>query len=306
MEEKLNYYQIPRDQWREFNKEEIIPLTAEQLQEIKSLNDRIALKDVSEVYLPLVYWLGKEVQIHQELQTKKAQFLGIPNKKVPFILGIAGSVAVGKSTTARLLQILLQKVNPTQKVDLITTDGFLMPTAVLKEKNLLQRKGFPESYDMEKLINFINNVKNGLAAKSPVYSHSAYDIIPDMYDEVINPDILIVEGINVLQLPANQQIYVSDFFDFSVYVDAKEEIIETWYLERFKMLMELAADDPTNYYFEQAQENLADSLAMAQKIWANVNRKNLREFILPTKNRADLIIHKSANHKITELLLRKY
>ncbi|KRN88368.1 type I pantothenate kinase [Ligilactobacillus ceti] len=306
MQEKMNYYQITRETWRDLDKEEVAPLTPKQLLEIKSLNDRISDVDVNEVYLPLVYWLGQELQLHQELQRKKATFLKIQPKKVPFIIGIAGSVAVGKSTTARLMQTLLSKVYPDKQVELMTTDGFLYPNQVLTEKGILDKKGFPESYDMKLLINFINTVKNGELAQAPVYSHEIYDIVPGKMQEIYAPDILIVEGINVLQLPSHEQIYVSDFFDFSIYVDAPEELIETWYLERFIMLLELAKQDPTNYYYELAQGSQAQAIQLAQKVWHDINHKNLIEFILPTRNRADLILKKGENHLVNELLFRKY
>ncbi|KRL97008.1 type I pantothenate kinase [Liquorilactobacillus satsumensis] len=306
MYNQINYYKIPRDEWRELYQEHSVPLSAAELGQIRSLNDRISLTDVRDVYAPLVHLLGIHMQARAELFKKQAQFLGIEAHRVPFILGIAGSVAVGKSTTARLLQTLLQGTYPTSKVQLITTDGFLYSNQELKRRNLLQRKGFPESYDMSRLLTFTNDVKNGLPAKAPVYSHKSYDILPGKFDLIDNPDILIVEGINVLQLPSNQQLYVSDFFDFSIYVDATEALIQEWYLERFKLLLETAFRDPTNYYYPYAIGDRNAAIKMAKRVWQTVNRPNLREYILPTRNRADVILHKTKNHLVNELFLRKY
>lgn len=306
MENQINYYKIAREEWRNFYQDHIMPLTQTELSKIQSLNDRISTTDVSEVYMPLIHLLKMFVATHQKLQDQQAEFLGIKPHKVPFILGIAGSVAVGKSTTARLLKTLLSEVYPTKKIELITTDGFLYPNAVLKKKGLMSRKGFPESYDMERLVHFINDVKNNLPAKAPVYSHEVYDIVADQYEEIYSPDILIVEGINVLQLPSQQKIYVSDFFDFSIYVDAKEEDIKQWYLERFGMLLDTAFKDPKNYYYPYALGDRKQAFDMAAKVWDEIDHPNLHDYILPTRNRADLIIVKGKNHRINELLLRKY
>lgn len=306
MENQINYYKISRKEWSGFYQDQVAPLTEAELEKIKSLNDRISLADVSDIYLPLVHLLHLFFKTHQQQQDDQAKFLGIRPHKVPFILGIAGSVAVGKSTTARLLKVLLSAHFPAKKVDLITTDGFLYPNATLKKKRLMKRKGFPESYDMERLINFINDVKNNLPAKAPVYSHKIYDIVPGEYETIASPDILIVEGINVLQLPSKQQIYVSDFFDFSIYVDAKEEHIKRWYLERFGMLLDIAFKDPTNYYYPYALGDRAKAFSMAEAVWDEVDHPNLHDYILPTKKRADLIIVKGKDHLIDELLLRKY
>ncbi len=307
MKESLNYFKIPRKKWREYYEQNVVPLTEKELERIKSLNDRISIKDVQEIYMPLVYYLEMQLHVQQYKQEETARFLGRPVANPPFIIGIAGSVAVGKSTTARLLKILLKESFPGKKVQLITTDGFLYPNKYLVDHDMMNQKGFPESYDMEKLISFMDNVKNGKLAKAPVYSHQSYDIIPNRFDVVDKPDILIVEGINVLQLPSNQQIYVSDYFDFSIYVDAEEKDIRRWYLERFGMLLDGAFNDPHNYYYSLAQEGNRDkAFAIAKNTWEQVNHKNLQEYILPTRNRADLILVKAANHIINELFLRKY
>ena len=307
MKESLNYFKIPRKKWREYYEQNVVPLTEKELERIKSLNDRISIKDVQEIYMPLVYYLEMQLHVQQYKQEETARFLGRPVANPPFIIGIAGSVAVGKSTTARLLKILLKESFPGKKVQLITTDGFLYPNKYLVDHDMMNQKGFPESYDMEKLISFMDNVKSGKLAKAPVYSHQSYDIIPNRFDVVDKPDILIVEGINVLQLPSNQQIYVSDYFDFSIYVDAEEKDIRRWYLERFGMLLDGAFNDPHNYYYSLAQEGNRDkAFAIAKNTWEQVNHKNLQEYILPTRNRADLILVKAANHIINELFLRKY
>ncbi|AUJ28934.1 MAG: type I pantothenate kinase [Liquorilactobacillus hordei] len=306
MYNQMNYYKIPRDEWRNLYQKYQVSLSAKELSRIKSVNDRISLADVQDIYQPLVHLLGIHMKSRQELMKQQAEFLGIEAHKVPFILGIAGSVAVGKSTTARLLQTLLSATYPEKKVQLITTDGFLYPNKELKRRQIMQRKGFPESYDMGRLLTFTNDVKNGLPAKAPRYSHKVYDIVPDEFDVVDNPDILIVEGINVLQLPSNQQLYVSDFFDFSIYVDAHEDLIQGWYLERFETLLDTAFQDPSNYYYPYAIGDRTKATRMARRVWLTINRPNLREYILPTRNRADLILHKTQNHLVNELFLRKY
>lgn len=302
----MNYYKIPREEWRDLYQKYQVSLSTEELGRIRSVNDRISLADVQDIYQPLVHLLGIHLESRRKLMKKQAEFLGIAPHKVPFILGIAGSVAVGKSTTARLLQTLLSTVYPEKNVQLITTDGFLFPNKELKRRQIMQKKGFPESYDMARLLTFTNDVKNGLPAKAPVYSHKVYDILPNKFEIVDNPDILIVEGINVLQLPSNQQLYVSDFFDFSIYVDAKEDLIRDWYLERFETLLDTAFLDPTNYYYPYAIGDRLRAVSMARQVWKTINSPNLREYILPTRNRADLILHKTQNHLVNELFLRKY
>ena len=272
-----------------------------------SLNYRLSLEDVKDVYVPLVHMFDIYLQQYRNLQRDKSRFLGRSYEPSPLIIGVTGSVAVGKSTTARVLQNLLKRAYPTKAVELMTTDGFLYPNRILRERNIMDRKGFPESYDMENLVQFLLDVKTGKPnVRFPVYSHRIYDIVAGEYEEVNHPDILIVEGINVLQLPSNQQIYVSDFFDFSIYVDAEEEMIEKWYIERFEMLMDLAIDQPDNYYYNYAIGKREDAIEMARGVWKRVNLKNLREYIYPTITRANLVIHKTTNHFIDELYIKKY
>ena len=245
MNERGNYFQISRDQWQDFYTQGNTPLTQTELDNIKSLNDRISMKDVADVYVPLCHLIHLYMKDFESLTLSKGLFLHRYVKMPPFIIGIAGSVAVGKSTTARLLQTLLDRLFKHQNVQLITTDGFLYPNAILEERGLMDRKGFPESYDMEKLIDVLNEVKSGKEnIPIPKYSHDVYDIVEGEYETIDSPDILIVEGINTLQLPANQQIYVSDFFDLSIFVDADPNLIEKWYLERFESLLDTAFKDP--------------------------------------------------------------
>ncbi len=307
MTHSMNYYEISRKKWQSFYRNGILPLSEEELQQIKGFNDRISLQDVQDIYIPLTHLIHVYMKEYESLQLSKGLFMQTYPGIAPFVIGVAGSVAVGKSTTARLLQMILSRTFKRKNVQLITTDGFLYPNKVLEEKNLLNRKGFPESYNMELLIAFLNEVKSGQEeTKVPVYSHNIYDIIEGEYEIISQPDILIVEGINVLQLPANQQIYVSDFFDFSIYVDADPTLIEKWYLDRFGALLDTAFKEPDNFYYPYATGNREDAFAMARGVWQDVNLKNLNEYILPTRNRADIILHKTEKHIIDEIFLRKY
>lgn len=307
MKESDTFYIFNRKEWNKLNTATDIRLTSEELEALRSLNDRISMRDVKEVYLPAIHILNTYIKHYDNRQIEKKRLLNQSPKTDPYVIGITGSVAVGKSTTARLLQTLLSRMYKDRKVSLITTDGFLYPNDVLKRENLLQRKGFPESYDMPRLIDFMADIKNGKPnVKVPVYSHELYDIVPGEYDIIDQPDILIVEGINVLQLPTNEKIYVSDFFDFSIYIDAKPERVEKWYLQRFGMLLQTAFKDPNNYYATFANKERQEAFEMARKVWAQVNLKNLQENILPTRFRADMILHKTSGHYIDHVLLRKY
>ncbi|MBD9903115.1 MULTISPECIES: type I pantothenate kinase [Enterococcus] len=306
MEENINYYQIPRSEWQGYYAREHMPLTQEELDSIKSLNDQISIQDVEDIYVPLCHLIHLYMKEFESLTLSKGLFLHRYVKVPPFIIGVAGSVAVGKSTAARLLQTLLSRLFSRRNVQLITTDGFLYPNAVLEERGIMNRKGFPESYDMERLIQTLNEIKSGKDVKIPLYSHQVYDIVPGEFETIAQPDILIVEGINTLQLPANQQIYVSDFFDFSIFVDADPTLIETWYLERFESLLDTAFLDPKNYYYQFAIGDREKALQMSRSVWKNVNLKNLEEFILPTRGRADIILHKQENHLIDQIYLRKH
>lgn len=223
----------------------------------------------------------------------------------PFIIGISGSVAVGKSTTSRLLQLLLSRTHPNSRVELVTTDGFLYPNQVLIERGIFNRKGFPESYNMELLLNFLDTIKSGQSATIPLYSHDIYDIVPDQEQTVDSPDFLIVEGINVFQNQQNNRLYMNDYFDFSIYIDADSAHIEHWYIERFLSILNMAKQDSNSYYAQYTTLPQDEAVAFARNVWKTVNLENLEKFIEPTRNRAELILHKAADHKIDEIYLKK-
>ena len=306
MDEWINYDQFDRQTWHSFFPSEITFLTQENLDEIKSLNDQISLRDVQDIYLPLIKLIQLQYQNYQQMQLQKITFLRKSSRRIPYIIGIAGSVAVGKSTTARLLQILLKRLMPDRRIEMITTDGFLYPNAELKRRGIMARKGFPESYDMDRLLTFMNDVNAGEdQVTAPTYSHSVYDVMEDHPQTIYKPDILIVEGINVLQLPTTQRLFVSDFFDFSVYVDADANLVEKWYLERFGMLLDTAFQDPTNYYYPYAQGDRVEAFKMAKQVWKDVDLPNLNDYILPTRTRADVILHKTEHHYIDRVYLRE-
>ena len=308
MQSLANYDEFTRKQWENFHGEYTKQaITDGELRKIKSLDDEISIDDVRSIYAPIRHLLHIYLKNYRKLTKLKNEFLGGDARKVPFIIGVSGSVAVGKSTTARLLKIMLERAYPQYKVSQMTTDGFLYPSKILKERHLMDKKGFPETYDMGKLLKFLGDVKTkGGRIKYPLYSHNIYDIIPGKYEETDNPDILIVEGINVLQLPQNEQIYVSDFFDFSIYIDAEINDIEEWFLNRFETLLDLAHNDPNSYYYQFTQMPEKDAMDMAKNVWNTINYPNLRDYIKPTMNRADLILHKSEDHQIDKIYLRKY
>ena len=298
---------ISRPDWAELGASTEQPLTAEEIKQIQGLGDVLDMQEVIDVYLPLSRLLNLYVAETQSLHETTSQFLGERAKRVPFVIGVAGSVAVGKSTVARLLRELLSRWEGTPKVSLITTDGFLYPNAELDRRGLLSRKGFPESYDRKALLQFVSDVKSGKAeVAAPVYSHLAYDIIPGEQITVSQPDVLIVEGLNVLQTPEKDQpLALSDFFDFKIYVDAETSDIKTWYLDRFQKLRAGAFTNPKSYFHRYAEMEMVDALATAESFWEKINLPNLNENIAPTLSRATLVLRKGSNHAVERVLLRK-
>jgi type I pantothenate kinase len=310
--EELSPYQVfSKSQWARLRADTPLTLTKSELDELQGLNERVSLQEVEEIYLPLSRLINLYVSATQDLFKVTQQFLGGRQHKVPYIIGMAGSVAVGKSTTARILQALLAHWPDHPKVDLVPTDGFLLPNAVLEANGILNRKGFPESYDLPAVLRFLSDIKAGRRnVEAPVYSHLFYDVIPDQVIKIDQPDILIVEGLNVLQTgkpPRDGQAipYVSDFFDFSIYIDADEEILRDWYIERFYQLRETAFRNPESYFHRYASLSDDEAHATADKIWETINLANLRENVLPTRLRADLILHKGDHHGIGSVALRK-
>lgn len=286
------------------------PLTLDEndLERLRGINVSLSLHEVEEVYLPLSRLLNLYVAASQELYRVSDVFLGRPASKVPYVIGIGGSVAVGKSTTARVLRELLARWPNHPRVDLVTTDGFLLPNAELTAKDLMTRKGFPESYDTRRLVHFLGAIKAGRAeVKAPVYSHQVYDIVPGESQTVREPDIVIIEGLNVLQSGSSKraQVFVSDFFDFSIYVDAEESDIRQWYVERFLKLRETVFRDPKSYFHKYADLTIEEAEAEAIRIWESINGPNLRQNIEPTRERAHLILRKQAGHVVSEIQLRK-
>lgn len=301
------FVEIARADWAELGKSTDLPLTETEIAQIRGLGDFLDLAEVADVYLPLSRLLNLYVGEHQNLHRKTGEFLGERADRVPFIIGVAGSVAVGKSTVARLLKELLSRWEGTPRVALITTDGFLYPNAELEARGIMHRKGFPESYDRLALMKFVADVKSGKQfVQAPVYSHLSYDIVPNEFATVELPDVLIIEGLNVLQGPAeNQAITLSDFFDFKIYVDAHTEIITSWFLNRFYKLRESAFTNPKSYFHRYAEMPAEDALARAAEIWQTINLPNLISNILPTRSRATLVLKKGEAHKVESVLLRK-
>ena len=305
------YATFSRAQWAALREDAPMTLTVEEVTRLRSLHDRLDMAEVEEIYLPLSRLLSMYVAAAQRLFVAQRRFLGTEDTKMPYVIGVAGSVAVGKSTTARVLQALLARWPNVPKVDLVTTDGFLFPNAVLEREGLMEKKGFPESYDLSALLRFLSDVKAGRRpVRAPVYSHLTYDVMPGEYVTIDRPDILIFEGLNVLQprdLPSDGKFvpFVSDFFDFSIYIDADPELIHEWYITRFMRLRETAFRNPQSFFHRYSQLSEDAARAIAEGLWHNINLKNLRENILPTRPRADLILRKGVGHLVEEVALRK-
>lgn len=306
------YQHLSRTEWALLRQTQPMTLSAEEVEDLRGLGDRISLTEVEQIYLPLARLLHLYVHATQHLYEVTNQFLGVSEAKVPFIIGIAGSVAVGKSTTARIVQALLERGPLRPKVDLVTTDGFLYPNRILTARGIMNRKGFAESYDIRGLLKFLYLVKSGQSrVEAPVYSHLTYDILKDETIVVEQPDILILEGLNVLQSgsvglsKSKPPLFVSDFFDFSIYVDAPEDLVRQWYVERFQALRMTAFRSPESYFHRYASLTEAEAEAEACSIWDKINGVNLRENILPTRERADLILHKGPDHAVQQVRLRK-
>ena len=306
------YFYLSRDKWSQLRAATPLTLSEKELIELRGINEMVLLDEVAEVYLPMSRLLNLHVAAAQHLYQVMDTFLGKPVAKVPYVIGIGGSVAVGKSTTARILQALLSRWPDHPRVDLITTDGFLYPNKILEERGIMHRKGFPESYGLKRLVKFVADVKSGSASvTAPVYRHLIYDIVPDETITVEQPDIMILEGLNILQTghhtpeDRSPRVFVSDFIDFSIFVEADEPDLEQWYVKRFLRLRETAFRDPQSYFHHYASLSPEEAMETARTLWRDINQVNLRENIIPTRERADLILEKGKKHAVTGVRIRK-
>jgi type I pantothenate kinase len=300
------YLTIDREEWADLRAATPLTIRERDLEALRGINEKIDLDEVAAVYLPLTRLLNLYVSATQNLHKVSATFLGAMAPKVPYVIGIAGSVAVGKSTFARILQALLARWPDHPRVDLITTDGFLFPNDILQDRGIMNRKGFPESYDTKALLQFLRDLKSGASdVRAPVYSHVVYDIVEGDAISIRQPDILILEGLNVLQVGSESNEFVSDYFDFSIYIDAEEKDIETWYVERFQALRETVFRDPNSFFQNYAHLTDQEAEDTARTIWREINGKNLVENIEPTKSRASLLVQKGHDHRVTDVHLRR-
>ena len=298
------YLDFDRAAWSRLRAATPLTLDEPELERLRGINERIDMDEVATVYLPLSRLLNLYVSATQDLHKVSARFLGTIAPKVPYIIGIAGSVAVGKSTFARILQALLAQWPDHPKVDLITTDGFLYPNRVLEERGIMNRKGFPESYDTRALLDVLRRIKSGEeVVEAPVYSHVVYDIVPNERVVLRGPDIVIIEGLNVLQTRSDAPEFVSDYFDFSIYIDADEPDIEQWYVDRFLALRASVFKNPDSFFRFYAELSDEEAIATARRIWREINGLNLRENIAPTRERASLVVHKTADHRVDQVQL---
>jgi len=300
------FERFDRLEWAALRAQTPLTIREKDLEALRGINDQLDLDEVTAVYLPLARLLNLYVSATQSLHRVSTTFLGTIAPKLPYIIGVAGSVAVGKSTLARLLQALLSRWPEHPRVELITTDGFLYPNHELTARGIMDRKGFPESYDTRQLLDFLRAVKSGEPeVTAPIYSHVIYDILPDKHEIVHQPDILILEGLNVLQVDSHANEFVSDYFDFSIYLDADESLIESWFIERFHALRRTVFQDPQSFFKHFADLTDEQATTLAGQIWESINGRNLRENIAPTKGRASLVIEKGADHRVTDVFLRK-
>ncbi|EIV2915663.1 type I pantothenate kinase [Serratia bockelmannii] len=305
------YLQFDRTQWAALRDSVPLTLSEEEIVKLKGINEDLSLEEVAQIYLPLSRLLNFYISSNLRRQAVLEQFLGTDGQKIPYVIGIAGSVAVGKSTTARLLQALLSRWPEHRSVELITTDGFLHPNKVLNERGLMKKKGFPQSYDMHSLVKFVSEVKSGAKrVTAPVYSHLIYDVVPEGNKVIEQPDILILEGLNVLQSGMDyphdpHRVFVSDFVDFSIYVDAPEMLLQSWYINRFLKFRQGAFSNPDSYFHNYSKLPEPEAINIATQLWNEINGLNLQQNILPTRERASLIMTKSANHAVESVRLRK-
>lgn len=307
----ISYRRFSRAEWSALGSGEAMTLTRDDVERLRGLGDPISLEEAESTYLPLSRLLSLRIAAVAELHAVTRRFLGERGEKVPFIIGIAGSVAVGKSTTARILTALLQRWPSSPRVDLVTTDGFLLPNAVLAERGLMRRKGFPESYDRGRLVAFLADVKSGRRhVAAPLYSHLVYDVLDGEEIVVDQPNVLIVEGLNILQpggvtKRGEPQLFASDFIDFSIYVDADTDVLGEWYMERFFRLRETAFRNPDSFFRRYAEMSREEAGRFGQDNWRAINLPNLMDNILPTRSRADLVLRKARNHELESVHLRR-